>query len=186
VILQVLVALFLIGFILNLPFGRFIDVGAQELINGMQNLKIAVNNSTDIKDVYEVWQQQNNIQKTTDVYIKMSHDGGKNFTQQAKLSNYKMQDPTMIPKTSYNPEISSSGKLVVAVWQAILPGSNISHIFTTNSTDAGNTFTAPIDITNSSLQVGAIEPHVIIDQKGKVLISYLGDFGPENPCKRHC
>ncbi len=166
-----------------------ISVKAQ-LSTGMKNLVVAGNNASNI---YEVWQQDRPQDATSNILIRYTLDG-KNFTANMKLSNYTDAVPFPAdsnakikpPKISENPQLAVFNNTIHVVWVGIIPDNERQHIFYTNSTDYGKTFTSPVDISLIESKSYS-EPRLFMDKNtGDLSIVYLTDTGAENPCRHKC
>ena len=91
--------------------------------------------SSQGNNVYVVWQNLDN----GDVFFAFSTDNGQTFSSPANISNNTGE--------SRNPQISSQGNNVYVVWEDFTPG--ISDIFFAFSTDNGQTFSSPQNISEN-------------------------------------
>jgi len=73
---------------------------------------------------------------TTAIFLSKSTDGGNNFSKAIDIGN-NTQNPI-------NPSLAVSGNNVLVAWIGN-SGSNVD-VFITKSTDGGNNFSKPIDI----------------------------------------
>ena len=77
------------------------------------------------------------------------------------------------PGTSANPIIAASGSSVFVVWEDDIDGSFIPDIFFTNSTNAGETFSTPVNLSDN---VGFSQsPQITLSESGKVFVSWQDD-----------
>ena len=83
-------------------------------------------------NVYVLWVQGD--EDNTDLYLKISRDGGATFGNTIDLSN----NPASL---SYHPKIVASGENVYIVWEDDDGNSGNSDIFFMKSSDAGKSFT---------------------------------------------
>jgi hypothetical protein len=91
-------------------------------------------------NVFVVWNEQTARVGSSDIFFSSSTDNGNTFSAPINVSNN--------PKPSINAGIIASGNTIHLTWnQRIL---NSSDIFYAKSTDNGNTFSAPINLSNSS------------------------------------
>ena len=91
-------------------------------------------------NVYVVW--DDSTRDVYDIFFAMSTDGGLTFTTKIISNN---------PEGGYgseNPQISSQGNNVYVVWQQDGRDDNFPDIFITRSTDGGQTFSEPDNISN--------------------------------------
>ena len=100
-------------------------------------------------NVYVLWVQGD--EDNTDLYLKISRDGGATFGDTINLSD----NPASL---SYHPKIVASGENVYIVWEDDEGTSGNSDIFFMKSSDAGKTFTAKSDLSNDPSGSGT--PHL--------------------------
>ncbi len=98
--------------------------------------------ATSEKDVYIVWQDSvpGNNKRNYDIFFKKSIDGGALFSKEINLSNNN--------GFSEHPQISASENNVYIVWADDTYANRA--IFFTKSTDGGNTFGSPINLSNNT------------------------------------
>ncbi len=75
-----------------------------------------------------------------EIFLARSTDGGKTFASPVNLSNNA--------GFSISPSVAASGNSVVVAWHDETPGN--SEIFLSRSTDAGKTFTPPVNLSNNA------------------------------------
>ena len=90
-------------------------------------------------NVYVLWVRGD--EDNTDLYLKISHDGGKTFGQAINLSN----NPASL---SYHPKVVASGENVYVVWEDDDGNSENSDIFFMKSSDAGKSFSGKTNLSN--------------------------------------
>ncbi len=114
------------------------------------------------ENVYIVWEDDYGNSGNSDIFYMKSSDGGKTFTSKKNLSDD--------PSGSGNPQISVSGKNIYVVWTGTSPDG--PDILLAQSSDDGNTFTAPANVSNDPelsfnplLSVNGT--HVLVQWKGQ-------------------
>jgi hypothetical protein len=144
---------------------------------GASNLKIATFGGWY---VYQVWQQQG-TGNTSDIFVSVSQDGGRTYSDPINLSNN-----TGIPLFSINPEVGAFADDVYIIWEGIDEEISRSNIYFINSTNGGSTFGEPINISRNP-QSNAVESTLLVDQDtGKVLVGYIEGTGPTIVCRTRC
>ena len=119
-------------------------------------------------NVYVVW--DDGTRDVYDIFFAMSTDGGLTFTTKIISNN---------PEGGYgseNPQISSQGNNVYVVWQQDGRDDNFPDIFITRSTDGGQTFSEPDNISN--ITGGSRFPQ--ISSEGDNVYVVWQDFGALN------
>jgi hypothetical protein len=101
------------------------------------------------KNVYVVWYDF--TPGNSNIFFTKSTDGGSTFGLPKKLSNN--------PGDSFNPRIVVSGSNVYVVWYGFTTSTN-SEIFFTKSTDGGNTFGLPKNLSNNP--GGSFHPQIAV------------------------
>jgi len=98
--------------------------------------------ATSENNVYMVWQDSvpGNNKRNYDIFFKKSIDGGALFSKEINLSNNN--------GFSEHPQISASENNVYIVWADDTYANRA--IFFTKSTDGGNTFGSPINLSNNT------------------------------------
>jgi hypothetical protein len=98
-------------------------------------------------NVYAVWEDNSNYTENyykTDIYFAKSTDGGNTFDKPVNISNNK----TTI---SWRAQIAAFGDNVYVVWERYnSTGQGKDDIFFTKSTDAGTTFSKPINLSTDN------------------------------------
>ena len=118
-------------------------------------------------DVYVLWVQGD--EDNTDLYLKISRDGGATFGNTINLSN----NPASL---SYHPKIVASGENVYIVWEDDDGNSGNSDIFFMKSSDAGNSFTDKSNLSNDPSGSGTPQLSV---SGGEVYVAWMGT-SPDN------
>jgi hypothetical protein len=118
-------------------------------------------------NVYVLWVQGD--EDNTDLYLKVSRDGGATFGDTINLSD----NPASL---SYHPKIVASGENVYIVWEDDEGKSGNSDIFFMKSSDAGKTFTSKSDLSND--QSGSGMPQLSVSD-GNVYVVWMGT-SPDN------
>ena len=118
-------------------------------------------------DVYVLWVQGD--EDNTDLYLKISRDGGATFGNTINLSN----NPASL---SYHPKIVASGENVYIVWEDDDGDSGNSDIFFMKSSDAGNSFTDKSNLSNDPSGSGTPQLSV---SGGEVYVAWMGT-SPDN------
>ena len=118
-------------------------------------------------NVYVLWVQGD--EDNTDLYLKISHDGGATFGDTINLSD----NPASL---SYHPKIVASGENVYIVWEDDQGISGNSDIFFMKSSDAGKTFTSKSDLSNDPSGSGT--PQLSVSD-GNVYVAWMGT-SPDN------
>jgi hypothetical protein len=118
-------------------------------------------------NVYVLWVQGD--EDNTDLYLKISHDGGATFGDTINLSD----NPASL---SYHPKIVASGENVYIVWEDDEGKSGNSDIFFMKSSDAGKTFTSKSDLSNDPSGSGT--PQLSVSD-GNVYVAWMGT-SPDN------
>jgi len=113
-------------------------------------------------NVYVLWVRGD--EDNTDLYLKISHDGGATFGPTIDLSN----NPASL---SYNPKIVASGQNVYIVWEDDEGNSGNSDIFFVKSSDAGKTFTGKSNLSNDPSGSGTPQLSVF---DGNVYVAWTG------------
>jgi hypothetical protein len=90
-------------------------------------------------NVYVVWVEDN-----TDTFIAVSTDGGQNFGTPENLSN--------TTEFTFEPHIAVSGNNVYVIWSQLIESGD-SDVFISISTDGGQNFGTPQNLSNSAQQV---------------------------------
>lgn len=145
--------------------------------SGASNLKLATFGGWF---AYMVWQQQvaNN---NSEIFIAVSQNGGRNYTQPIELSNH-----TSDPIKSINPQVGAFGDDVYITWEGINAHTNKSHVYLINSTDGGSTFGKAINLSKNP-QSNSIDSVLLVDKDtGKVLVGWIDDNGPVITCGARC
>ena len=101
-------------------------------LDAMNTTEAVVDNN-----IYKVW--SDNLSGNNEIFIAVSTDGGKSFKDPKNISNN--------PGSSENPAIAVSGNAVYVVWSDNTSGNN--EILFVKSTNAGNNFTVPDNISNN-------------------------------------
>ena len=110
--------------------------------------------------VYVVW--MDNISGNYDILFAKSSDGGNSFTTPIDISN--------LHADSGYPQFTVSGNNVYVVWTQTT--SNLSYdIFFVKSTDGGNTFDRPINLSNNVGSSGW--PKIASDGGGNIYVSWV-------------
>jgi hypothetical protein len=131
--------------------------------------------------VYQVWQQQGPGGNTSDIFVRVSQDGGRTYSEPVNLSNN-----TGIPLYSINPEVGAFADDVYIIWEGIDEDINRSNIYFINSTNGGSTFGEPLNISRNP-QSNAVESTLLVDKDtGKVLVGYIEGTGPTVDCRTRC
>ena len=118
-------------------------------------------------NVFVLWVQGD--EDNTDLYLKISRDGGATFGDTINLSD----NPASL---SYHPKIVASGENVYIVWEDDQGVSGNSDIFFMKSSDSGKTFTDKIDLSND--QSGSGTPQLAVSD-GSVYVAWMGT-SPDN------
>ena len=118
-------------------------------------------------NVYVLWVQGD--EDNTDLYLKISHDGGATFGNTINLSN----NPASL---SYHPKIVASGENVYIVWEDDDGNSGNSDIFFMKSSDAGKSFTDKSNLSNDPSGSGTPQLSV---SGGQVYVAWMGT-SPDN------
>ena len=118
-------------------------------------------------DVYVIWVQGD--EDNTDLYLKISRDGGATFGNTINLSN----NPASL---SYHPKIVASGENIYIVWEDDDGNSRNSDIFFMKSSDAGNSFTDKSNLSNDPSGSGTPQLSV---SGGEVYVAWMGT-SPDN------
>ena len=128
------------------------------------NISHSLNDSEDAgiigieNNVFLIWKEKST--DTTDIFFSKSDDYGKSFTDPINLSNSKERSAI-----SRDNQIAVIGDRVFVVWYDNVPGGDA---FLAYSTDGGNYFEAPINLSKSS---GKVEfSQIIKNQKGLEII----------------
>jgi hypothetical protein len=104
--------------------------------SGISQMAVSGNN------VYVTW--ENNGLGNFEVFVAKSNDNGNTFASPVNISNDAAP--------SGAPQIVSSGKNVYVSWMDKTPGNY--DIFVAKSTDAGSTFSAPVNVSNTAKDSG--------------------------------
>ncbi|HEX2407244.1 MAG TPA: hypothetical protein VHJ38_08545, partial [Nitrososphaeraceae archaeon] len=107
----------------------------EQVIDNKTIQKQAIDNN----NIYNVW-SDNNTSGNSEILIAVSTDGGNSFTDPENISNNAGE--------SINPAIAVSGNTVYVTWSDNTSGNN--EILFVKSTDAGNSFTDPENISNNA------------------------------------
>ena len=118
-------------------------------------------------NVFVLWVQGD--EDNTDLYLKISRDGGATFGDAVNLSD----NPASL---SYHPKIVASGENVYIVWEDDQGVSGNSDTFFKKSSDSGKTFTDKIDLSND--QSGSGTPQLAVSD-GSVYVAWMGT-SPDN------
>ena len=118
-------------------------------------------------NVYVLWVQGD--EDNTDLYLKISRDGGATFGNTIDLSN----NPASL---SYHPKIVASGENVYIVWEDDDGNSGNSDIFFMKSSDAGKSFTDKSNLSNDPSGSGTPQLSV---SGGEVYVAWMGT-SPDN------
>ena len=118
-------------------------------------------------NVYVLWVQGD--EDNTDLYLKISRDGGATFGDTINLSD----NPASL---SYHPKIVASGENVYIVWEDDEGISGNSDIFFMKSSDAGKTFTGKTNLSNDPSGSGT--PQLSVSD-GNVYVAWMGT-SPDN------
>ena len=113
-------------------------------------------------NVYVLWVRGD--EDNTDLYLKISHDGGKTFGQAINLSN----NPASL---SYHPKVVASGENVYVVWEDDDGNSENSDIFFMKSSDAGKSFSGKTNLSNDPSGSGT--PQLSVSD-GNVYVVWTG------------
>jgi hypothetical protein len=130
--------------------------------------------------VYEVWQQQvkNN---NSDIFIVVSQNGGRNYSQPINLTSHT---PDLL--RSINPHVGAFADDVYVTWEGINLHTNKSHVYLVNSTDGGTSFGSAINL-NENPQTNAVESTLLVDKDtGKLLVGWVEPTGPSIYCGARC
>ncbi len=131
--------------------------------------------------VYQVWQQQV-ANKSNDIFVAASQDGGRTFNKPIDLNNH-----TTATINSTNPQIGAFGDDVYITWIGKDIDTKKGHVFLINSTDGGSTFGTAVDLNNANSQLSVSEYTLLVDKDtGKVLIAWIDDNGPNSYCGVRC
>jgi hypothetical protein len=152
--------------------------------NSTKNMKVVKAGD----DVYMVFEAINKSSNKEDIYLKSSHDGGKNYNF-TNLSNGQvlLKKKLIDVEQSFNPQVAvdKEGDVYVA-WYAKSAG-NPNHVVLDISKDKFTTPVIPfVNMTNANSPGSDLS--LITDQtSGGVNLYYLtGDEGPQDPCKTRC
>jgi hypothetical protein len=114
-------------------FGKIVNISKNLGVSGRSSISTYSNN------VYVVW--NDNSTGNYEIYFAKSTDVGNNFSDPINLSKN-------IDKESFRPYITASANNIYVVWTA---ASDRNHaIFFTKSTDHGNTFSDPINLSKNT------------------------------------
>ena len=119
-------------------------------------------------NVYVLWVQGD--EDNTDLYLKISRDGGLTFGNTINLSN----NPASL---SYHPKIVASGENVYIVWEDDDGNSGNSDIFFMKSSDEGKSFTDKSNLSNDPSGSGT--PQLSVSGGGEVYVAWMGT-SPDN------
>jgi hypothetical protein len=114
-------------------------------------------------NLYILWVRGD--EDNTDLYLKISHDGGATFGNTINLSN----NPASL---SYHPKIVASGENVYVVWEDDEGKSGNSDIFFIKSSDAGNSFSGKSNLSNDPSGSGT--PQLSVSAGGEVYVAWMG------------
>ncbi|HEY6884189.1 MAG TPA: sialidase family protein, partial [Nitrososphaeraceae archaeon] len=134
------------------------------------NTKYALNPRLAISgnNRYAAWERSyeaNPIIKP-DIFLSKSTDGGNNFSKPIDISNNTR---------SYEPTIATSGNSVLVAWQQVPDTTkNTTAIFLSKSTDGGNNFSKPVDISNNTQN--PINPSLAV-YGNNVLVAWISTSG---------
>jgi hypothetical protein len=154
--------------------------------NSTKNMKVVKAGN----DVYMVFQAVNQSSNKEDIYLKSSHDGGKNYNF-TNLSNGRVLldvskgKPSDVEQ-SFNPQVAvdKEGDVYV-VWYAKTSG-NPSYVVLDISKDKFATPVMPF-VNMTKANSPATDLSLINDEtSGGVNLYYLSDQGPQDPCKTRC
>jgi hypothetical protein len=130
--------------------------------------------------VYEVWQQQS-AANNSDIFVRVSQDGGRTYSDPINLSNN-----TGTPLYSINPEVGAFADDVYIIWEGTDQDTNRSNIYFINSTNGGSTFGEATNISRNP-ESDAVESTLLVDKDtGKVLVAYVEGTGPTVDCRTRC
>ncbi len=123
-------------------FGNVINLSNNNSTTNVQYAEIVSSGN----NVYVIW-TDTSTGGTSNVIFSKSTDNGVTFSTPVKLSNSALG--------SFYPRMTLSGSALVVSWidnepPLIQGGSNNSDVIVTKSTDGGNTFSTPINISNNS------------------------------------
>jgi len=151
--------------------------------NGTKNMKVVKAGN----DVYMVFQAINKSSNKEDIYLRSSHDGGKNYNI-TNLSNghLLLKNKPIDVEQSFGPQVAVDKEGdVYAVWYAKTAG-NPNYVVLDISKDRFATPVMPfVNMTNANAP--GTDLSLITDQiSGGVNLYYLTDEGPQDPCKTRC
>lgn len=106
--------------------------------------------------IYVAWSDKNRI------WLSASHDGGSTFFNEPK----ELSSPGDI---SSSPKIAAIGSRIAVIWEGYASGSK--DIFLSYSEDMGNTFSPPINLSNSP-GVPSLSPVVASDTKQFIYVAW--------------
>jgi hypothetical protein len=168
--------------------GGFHMASAEVKFSGAKNMNVVKVG----QDVYIVFEAKNPTTNQEDIYLRSSHDGGKNYNS-TNLSNGKVRlnGNGTIPadvsvENSYNPQIAADKKGDVYVAWNAKRGGNTYVVLASSDDGFKNTVTPVTNMTN--INIPGTEPKLINDvNSGTVTLYYLtGEQGPQDPCKTRC
>lgn len=90
-------------------------------------------------DVFVVWQDDTEGFLNKEIFVAHSSNGGKKYRKKLNLSDNATDD-------SANPSVAIEGSNVYVVWTYL--GSNTGDIFFTRSTDLGDTWSVPVNLSD--------------------------------------
>ncbi|HEY6885320.1 MAG TPA: sialidase family protein, partial [Nitrososphaeraceae archaeon] len=93
------------------------------------------------------------------IFLSKSTDGGSNFSKPININT--KTEPFHLPLLVFSrPDIAGSGNSVLVAWHQEVSTGNTTSIFLSKSTDGGNNFSKPVDISNNTKY--ALNPRLAI------------------------
>jgi hypothetical protein len=114
-----------------------------------------------------VWSNRSFSTATSEILLARTHDGGRTFTAPVRVS--KAFDVIAV-----DPEIAIDGEGIITVfWTQADPQRGIQDVFLSRSTDRGQTFSQPINVSlTNSTQTFTAEPALGLDRDGNLHVVY--------------